>query len=622
MSSHYPIFVKRDLDGFFGLAIDNLVQLLLIVGLCGAFCGMVGDDAYFIYRHILPGAAVSLLIGNIFYAIQAHWVARREGRSDVTALPYGINTPSLIVYVFFVMKPTFEHTGSVAAAWQMGLVACLGSGIIEFLGAFVAERVRRNTPRAALLSTLAGIAITFISMTFALQIWQRPLVAMVPMAVVFLVYFSHVRFPLGLPGGLVAVLFGTAAAWLLNILPWNLTEVSVSAAAVSEAWQARGACWPQWAGGEIWALLSADPYRVITLLSVIIPMGLFNVIGSLQNIESAEAGGDVFATGPSLAVNGLGSIAAALFGSCFPTTIYIGHPGWKALGARAGYSTLNGLVMTAICLTGTVALIKEIVPIEAGIAIVVWIGIVITAQAFQATPLRHAPAVALGLFPAIAAWGATLVLGAFDQAALNTKLPSPAPAAVVASAPCTQNEEQGEPADSGAQCPMACSCPSTQPTYRVATVQDVIDPDRGGTINRDANGFLIHGLNIMERGYIFTCMIMAAIAAFLIDRRFFPAATWAIAAAVLTLLGLMHAYQLNGNVVDYLLIGTRPNAEVFVYKAYPLVVGYLLIAGVFIAMGYYHREHLRDRGETLEDARVIDLGDHPQDDDNSPIPLA
>ena len=79
------------------------------------------------------------------------------------------------------------------------------------------------------------------------------------------------------------------------------------------------------------------------LVPVILPMGLFNVLGSLQNIESAEAAGDRYPTMPCLAVNGIGSIVAALFGSCFPTTIYIGHPGWKALGARSGYSILNGV---------------------------------------------------------------------------------------------------------------------------------------------------------------------------------------------------------------------------------------------------------------------------------------
>ena len=85
-------------------------------------------------------------------------------------------------------------------------------------------------------------------------------------------------------------------------------------------------------------------------------MGLFNVLGSLQNIESAEAAGDPYRHAPSLLVNGVGSVAAALFGSAFPTTIYIGHPGWKALGARAGYSVLNGAFVTSICLTGTLAL--------------------------------------------------------------------------------------------------------------------------------------------------------------------------------------------------------------------------------------------------------------------------
>src|SRR5205085_9635204 len=164
------------------------------------------------------GAAVSIVFGNLFYAWQAHRVARRESRDDVTALPYGINTPSLLIYVFFVMAPVYQKTHSVETAWRMGLLACFGSGLIEFTGAFVAERVRRRTPRAALLSTLAGIAIGFIAMTFALQIWSRPLVAMVPMAIVLITYFAGTTFPLGLPGGLVAIVAGTVLAWGFTLL--------------------------------------------------------------------------------------------------------------------------------------------------------------------------------------------------------------------------------------------------------------------------------------------------------------------------------------------------------------------------------------------------------------------
>jgi adenine/guanine/hypoxanthine permease len=557
MAKRLPVLCKGDLDGFFGLAVDNLVQLLLIVTFCSSFCGMTGPDAKFIYAHILPGAGVSLLIGNLFYALQAHWVARREGRDDVTALPFGINTPSLLVYIFFVMAPAWKETHNAEYAWRLGLIACLGSGLIEFSGAFLAERLRRNTPRAALLSTLAGIAIAFIAMTFALQIWQRPLVAMVPMAIVLITYFSRTRFPLGLPGGLLAILAGTALAWLLTSLggwlPAGWVEVPMSRAAVQQAWHIHGWYHPLWVWPAIQQTLLQDWKTVITLLSVIIPMGLFNVIGSLQNIESAEAGGDVYATGPSLAVNGIGTIAAACFGSCFPTTIYIGHPGWKGLGARAGYSTLNGLVMTAICLTGTVGLISKVVPLEAGIAIVLWIGIVITAQAFQATPARHAPAVAIGLFPAIAAWGATIVLGAFITAGLGAS---------------------------------------------ARTMQQVL---QAGGLNSEVNGFLIHGMNILERGYIFTCMIAAAIAAFLIDRRFLHAAWWALAAAALTFAGLMHAYQLKGNNVNYLLAFCRPEEGAFAYRAYPVAVGYLLMAGVFCLMGYRERgQQAKPAGDVLE----------------------
>jgi AGZA family xanthine/uracil permease-like MFS transporter len=56
-----------DLDGFFGLFVDNLIQLLLIVTLCGQVLGM---GAELLYGRILPGVAVSLLAGNLFYAFQ------------------------------------------------------------------------------------------------------------------------------------------------------------------------------------------------------------------------------------------------------------------------------------------------------------------------------------------------------------------------------------------------------------------------------------------------------------------------------------------------------------------------------------------------------------------------
>ena len=75
--------------------------------------------------------------------------------------------------------------------------------------------------------------------------------------------------------------------------------------------------------------------------------------------------------------------------------------------------------MTLICLTGTLAWIAWAIPIDAGMAIVLWIGMMIVAQAFQATPREHAPAVVVGLLPGIGAWGALMAKNGLRAAGLG-----------------------------------------------------------------------------------------------------------------------------------------------------------------------------------------------------------
>jgi AGZA family xanthine/uracil permease-like MFS transporter len=476
-------FVRADIDGFFGLALDNLVQLLVIVGLCRQVLGFSDE---LIYEYILPGAAVSVLVGNIFYAYQAKRLAASTGRSDICALPYGINTVSLFAYVFLVMLPAksiAEASGAAnpeRIAWQAGLLACFGSGLIEFCGAFVVERLRKATPRAALLSTLSGIALTFISLGFLFRTYAHPVVGLVTLGVILLVYFGGLRFRGNLPGGLVAVVLGALLSWLMGLapvgdLPNNPLGLNLPTPVTFDLFQG----------------LASE--QALSYLSVIIPMGLFNLIGSLQNIESAEAAGDSYPLRSSLAVNGLGTLAASLFGSCFPTTIYIGHPGWKAMGARAGYSILNGAFITLICLTGSLSYIAWMVPIDAGMAIVLWIGIVIAAQAFQETPKSHAPAVVMGLLPGIAAWGAFMAKSGVRAADYGNK---------------------------------------AMPAFSETMLERFARAD-----------IWIDGAFVLEQGFIFTAMILAALTVAVIERNFIQAARWSGAASVLSASGLIHSYR-------------------------------------------------------------------------------
>ena len=154
---------------------------------------------------------MSILVGNVFYAFQAKKLAERTDRKDVCALPYGINTVSLIAHVFLIMLPAKTLAIRAGApdpsriAWQAGLFATFCSGVIELALAMVAERVRKATPRAALLSTLAGIALGFISLGFLFRTFARPIVGLTTFGIVMLTYFGGVRFKGRIPGGVVAV---------------------------------------------------------------------------------------------------------------------------------------------------------------------------------------------------------------------------------------------------------------------------------------------------------------------------------------------------------------------------------------------------------------------------------
>jgi hypothetical protein len=248
-----------------------------------------------------------------------------------------------------------------------------------------------------------------------------------------------------------------------------------------------------------------------------------------------------------------------LFGSCFPTTIYIGHPGWKALGAKAGYSILNGLFFTAFFLFGLGPFLQALIPIEAGAAIVLYIGILITAQAFQATPQAHAPAVAIALFPVLAA---VLIIG------FTGYLPA-----------------------AGA----------------TRTLADLLLDPNAAPATIYLPGLL--ALNGANSGWILVTLFLTAIGAALVDRKYRAAAIWAGVAAVFTLVGAMHAYRLEGNVVHEYFIWQRaecvhvpapagarvpdvladeaaaalaPSQPTRVaYRAHPIVVGYALAALLF-----------------------------------------
>src|SRR3982750_2534028 len=195
-----------DWNAFFGFGTNILVNLLTLTGLLRFVLHM--PDAL-VFGRILPATGLMLCLSTLYYARLAYQLAKRTGRSDVCALPSGISVPHMFVVVFVIMLPIASKTGDPVKGWEAGLTWVFIQSFVLMLGGFIAPLIRKITPRAALLGTLAGVSATFISMRPALEMFMTPAIGVVCFAVILASWFGGVRYFKGVPAGLVAIAVGT-----------------------------------------------------------------------------------------------------------------------------------------------------------------------------------------------------------------------------------------------------------------------------------------------------------------------------------------------------------------------------------------------------------------------------
>jgi adenine/guanine/hypoxanthine permease len=380
-----------DWNAFFGLALDNLSLFVIFSGL---LIGVFGFPSDLVLRVMVPGTAFGVLLGDLAYTWLAVRLMRRTGRSDVTAMPFGVDTPSLFGMVFGVLGPAMLLTRDPVLAWKIGMGVTVAMGVIKLGLAFAGDWVRRLVPRAALLGSIAGVAVLLIAFLPALRIFADPLVGVVSLTVMLVALVGGRRLPGGVPGALGAVLAGSAIFWAR----WALAGFGGGEPRPVLTWEALGLALPMPTLAWLGALDALLPY-----LPLAVPFALATVVGGIDNTESAIVAGDEYRTRDILLTEALATIAAGCCGGVVQNTPYIGHPAYKAMGARAGYTLATGLLIGVGSAIGVVALLVRLLPDAAVAPILVFVGLQITAQAFLASPARHAPAVALAFLPAVAA---------------------------------------------------------------------------------------------------------------------------------------------------------------------------------------------------------------------------
>jgi AGZA family xanthine/uracil permease-like MFS transporter len=468
-------WVPGDWNAFFGFGTNILVNLLVLTGLL-RFVLKMPDDI--VFGRILPAAGLMMLLSTLYYAWLGYRLARDSGRSDVCALPSGISVPHMFVVVFVIMLPIALKTGDPIKGWEAGLTWVFVQSFVLMAGGFLAPVIRRITPRAALLGTLAGVSIAFISMRPALEMFMTPVIGLVCFAIILTSWFGGVRYARGVPAGLVAIAVGTVVAWGSTALGLHYGGMSLDKLGASFA--SFGFSVPLPAVGHVFAGFEFIGIILVTA----IPFGIYDLVEAMDNVESAAAAGDSFPTTRVVSADGVVSLIGCLMGNPFINAVYIGHPGWKSMGGRLGYSAATGIVVFLLASCGIIAVMMAFIPIVAISPILLYIGMLIGAQAFEESPRSHAPAIVLGLVPHLAAWGKLQIDNALGAA---------------------------------------------------GTSAAAVGLDKLGQV-----GVLYEGLAILGGGAILGGLVLAAIGAFVIDRQFARAAAFAAAGAVLTFFGFMH----------------------------------------------------------------------------------
>lgn len=487
MDSQGPrIWVPGDWNAFFGFGTNILVNLLTLTGLLRLVLKMPDE---LVFGRILPATGLMLCLSTLYYAWLAYRLARQTGRADVCALPSGVSVPHMFVVTFVIMLPIALKTHDPVKGWEAGLTWVFMQSFVLMAGGFIAPIVRRVTPRAALLGTLAGVSITFISMKPALEMFLTPVIGITCFAIILLNWFGGVRYR-GIPAGLVAIGVGTVLAWLSTAAGLHFGGLTLKGLADSVT--NFGFRVPLPAVGHVFAGFQFLGLLLITA----IPFGIYDLVEAIDNVESAAAAGDSFPTTRVLTADGIVSLVGCLMGNPFINAVYIGHPGWKAMGGRIGYSAATGLLVVLLCWFGTISVMLALIPSVAILPILLYIGMLIGSQAFQETPKSHAPAIILALTPHLANWGVTIINGSLAAAG----------------------------------------------TVIAALTHDQLDD----LIARMSNeGVLYRGLQVLGGGSVLAGLILGAITACIIDRSFKKAAGFALAGAVLTFFGFMHGERIG-----------------------------------------------------------------------------
>jgi AGZA family xanthine/uracil permease-like MFS transporter len=534
-ATRYRWAAAGDVNAFFGLMLDNVMNLVILAGILIFVFGFPED---LVYRRMFPGTALGVMFGDLVYTWMAFRLARKEGRSDVTAMPLGLDAPSTIGMAFTVLGPAYlaakarmpAHEAAISA-WHVGMACMILIGLFKVGMSFVGGAIQRTMPGAGLLGSLAGIGIALMGVLQLGDILLEPVVGMISLAIIFYALIARLRLPFNAPGVLASVVVGAGVYYLMRamgVLQHPLPPPTLS--------------FP--VGFPVPSLGFVDGMQVALTqyIPMAIPFAILTVVGGINVTESARLAGDDYRTRDILLTEAIATLIAGVCGGVSQSTPYIGHPAYKAMGGRAAYTLACALFVGLGGMLGYIPLMAKILPLACLAPILIFVAYDIVAQSFHATPPSHAAAVCFAIFPSVA----QLLRITLDKAnSTGLFLRSALEPAVVA--------EQ-------AKIPLGFA-------------------DNFGVFVMLANGFIL------------TAMLWGAFLAFLIDHRFTACSVTLAICSGLSFFGVIHSVLPTGGI--YLPWSAALHGSV---APYHWAAAYALVAIMIAALGASARRSPDARG--------------------------
>jgi AGZA family xanthine/uracil permease-like MFS transporter len=265
---------------------------------------------------------------------------------------------------------------------------------------FCGGLIVKYTPRVSLLSSLATIGFAFLLLAQVTLNFADPVSGLLPFAIMLLGFFCGVKYWV-VPTSIVVVVIGSALSWATGAsVPSDLTRTLSSVG---------------WQGASTGFSALSDWSPLMQYFGVIFPFAVQAAVSTLMNVVSAEKAGDKYPVKEAMLIDGSTSVVGALLGTPMMTAVYIGHPGFKNMGATTSYTLMNAVAMLVFALLGLFAFINGLFPPSSLAPVIAFIGFIICTEAMDDLPSRHMVVFVAGLIPGVCSWASQNGLAAFGE---------------------------------------------------------------------------------------------------------------------------------------------------------------------------------------------------------------